>query len=203
MSEPSEKGWLDWLLELLFGQAVAAETEKNLRAAASAPDALTILGTAMVDLPTFGENIAEEERRQRAAIVAFARAQLGEPYQFGAEGPADQDLDRWDCAELVEHAYAHGGVPIVDGSLNQRAACQRVREPQPADLACYNADANGVGHVELYAGDGVVIGARSKKRGGVQVGAVVELARAEVEAHPRFAGWFRHPDFARPKEDRA
>jgi cell wall-associated NlpC family hydrolase len=159
--------------------------------------------TTSTELEWTGYDAQIDEFKKRAIICDFVRKQEGEPYHFGAEGPADQDLERWDCAELVEHGYAAAGEHIPDGSLNQRAFCMRVTLPRPGDLACFEPNAAGVGHVEIYVGQGRVIGARSEKVNGVQKGKVRYFDQAEVEAHPRFAGWYRHPNFARPKEDRA
>jgi cell wall-associated NlpC family hydrolase len=33
-------------------------------------------------------------------VLAFARAQVGEPYQWGADGP-----DAWDCSGLTMRAW--------------------------------------------------------------------------------------------------
>lgn len=144
-----------------------------------------------------GYSVEDEENRQREQIVAFARAQLGEPYVFGVEGPSDRDLDSWDCSELIEHSYANASMRIPDGTMNQRPFCQKVNEPKAADLAFLGPNANGIGHVFMYAGNGVCIEARGKP-----ISLVRETARFEVESHVRFLGWYRHPDFARPKEDR-
>lgn len=151
-----------------------------------------------------GYDLDADERGKREAIVAFARRQLGEPYAFGAEGPADKDLDRWDCSELVEHSYRGGADMVIpDGARYQRDFCQRVPRPLPADLAYFGPNKDGVPHIILYAGDGVCIEARGRRVGGVQRGVVQNTPRFEVESHPRFEGWYRHPDFARSKEDRA
>jgi LysM repeat protein len=41
------------------------------------------------------------------AVLKFAMAQLGEPYQFAAAGP-----DRWDCSGLTKAAYAEIGISL-------------------------------------------------------------------------------------------
>jgi len=43
-----------------------------------------------------------------AAAIAFAKAQLGKPYQWGAAGP-----DAYDCSGLVYAAYAAAGIQIA------------------------------------------------------------------------------------------
>ena len=181
------------LESLLRGMATKERLGELTSDSAALKGALTLEG----ELPTLGESVATEELRKRDEIVSFARAQLGEPYVFGAEGPADLDLDRWDCSELVEHAYASAGLPMPDGSKYQMEFCQRVAEPRPGDIAYFRPWPTGVGHVVLYAGDGVCIEARGKP-----IGKVRTAPQYEIEGHARFDGWFRHPEFARPKEDR-
>ena len=61
-----------------------------------------------------------------AAAIAFARAQLGEPYKYGAAGP-----NSWDCSGLTMMAWQAGGkslphysvgaVPAVDADLAEPA----------------------------------------------------------------------------------
>jgi cell wall-associated NlpC family hydrolase len=155
------------------------------------------------EIAATGYSVAEEETTKRKEIIDFARQQLGEPYVFGAEGPADADLDRWDCSELIEHAYRHAGLVMPDGSKYQRDHCQKVITPQPADVGYFGPNAQGVGHVVMYAGNEEVIEARGKRINGVQHGVVKLTPLFEIETHPRFEGWYRHPDFSRPVEDRA
>jgi cell wall-associated NlpC family hydrolase len=197
VTQPTKRWW-EYLLDMLLGE----QTRHALAEAGAGPEALKGAVTTRVDLGT-GYSQADEEARQRGEIVEFARRQIGEPYHFGAEGPADADLDRWDCSELVEHAYVAAGMRMPDGSRQQRDHCHRVHEPKPGDLAYYGPNADGIGHVEIYEGDGLIIGARSRRIGGAQVGKVQRLARMDAEGHTRFEGWYRHPDFARPTEDRA
>ena len=42
-----------------------------------------------------------------ATAIAFAKAQLGKPYQWGAAGP-----DAYDCSGLVYAAYAAAGIRL-------------------------------------------------------------------------------------------
>ena len=51
-----------------------------------------------------------------AAAIAFAKAQLGEPYVYGAAGP-----DAWDCSGLTSQAWAAAGHPLSHWSVAQYA----------------------------------------------------------------------------------
>lgn len=80
-------------------------------------------------------------------VVAYAYAQLGKPYQFGAAGP-----DRFDCSGLTRSAYRLAGV-----RLPRRAAAQTGRpvpagRARPGDLVKW-----GSYHVGVYVGAGWVI----------------------------------------------
>lgn len=191
------KKWHELLFEFLSGLL----SKQGLRGAGAGPEAMKGALTFSQPLGS-GYDADREENEKRAHIVKFCRQQIGEPYQFGVEGPSDRDLDSWDCSEIVEHAYRQAGMIIPDGTMNQRPFCQKVRQPRPGDLAFLGPNKNGIGHVVLYQGFESCVEARGNRVQGIQKGKVVETSRAEIEAHPRFLGWYRHPDFSRPKEDR-
>jgi len=76
-----------------------------------------------------------------ATAITFARAQVGEPYQFGAAGP-----NAWDCSGLTMMAYSAAGFAIGGhGSTAQynRAAARGLLVPysqmQPGDLIFYSS----------------------------------------------------------------
>ncbi|MEU6387481.1 NlpC/P60 family protein [Streptomyces bauhiniae] len=86
-----------------------------------------------------------------AKAVAFATAQLGKPYVWGAEGP-----DSYDCSGLTSQAWADAGTPIPRTSQEQWKQLPHVdvTEMRPGDLVIYFADAT---HVGMYVGDGKII----------------------------------------------
>ncbi|MGV9791269.1 NlpC/P60 family protein [Streptomyces sp. NPDC003435] len=86
-----------------------------------------------------------------ARAVAFATAQLGKPYVWGAEGP-----DSFDCSGLTSQAWADAGTPIPRTSQEQWRQLPHVdvTEMRPGDLVIYFADAT---HVGMYLGDGKII----------------------------------------------
>jgi peptidoglycan DL-endopeptidase CwlO len=89
---------------------------------------------------------------QAGKAVAFAYAQLGKPYQWGATGPGS-----YDCSGLAQAAWAAAGVTIPRVTYEQWAALPHIATSaiQPGDLLYYD----GVGHVAMYAGDGYIIDA--------------------------------------------
>jgi cell wall-associated NlpC family hydrolase len=89
---------------------------------------------------------------QAEKAVAFAYAQLGKPYVWGATGPGS-----YDCSGLVQAAWAAAGVSIPRVTYDQWAALPHISTSslQPGDLLLYD----GEGHVSMYVGDGYIIDA--------------------------------------------
>jgi cell wall-associated NlpC family hydrolase len=89
---------------------------------------------------------------QAGKAVAFAYAQLGKPYQWGATGPGS-----FDCSGLTQAAWAAAGVSIPRTTYAQWAALPHIATSaiQPGDLLYYD----GEGHVAMYVGGGYIIDA--------------------------------------------
>lgn len=83
--------------------------------------------------------------------IAFARAQLGDPYVWGATGP-----DSWDCSGLTQAAYRAAGVTLPRTTGEQVDVGSRVSESnlQPGDLIFFYSDHS---HVGIYIGGGEMI----------------------------------------------
>lgn len=95
-----------------------------------------------------------------AQAIAYARAQIGKPYLWGATGP-----DAFDCSGLVQQAYAHAGISIARTTFDQWRTEPHVTTPEPGDLAFF-AGADGTmtdpGHVGIVIGGGNMIQALGK-----------------------------------------
>jgi len=87
--------------------------------------------------------------------VAYARAQLGKPYVFAAAGP-----DAFDCSGLTMMAWAAAGVSLPHYAPTQMQYGSTVpidvSAMLPGDLIFLYPD---IGHVEIYAGNGMAISA--------------------------------------------
>jgi cell wall-associated NlpC family hydrolase len=90
--------------------------------------------------------------------IAFAEAQLGEPYAFGGAGP-----NSWDCSGLTMMAYRSVGVNIgahlVSSqyyTMQAQGKLVNLSQIQRGDLLFY-ADGGGFYHVTLYIGGGQMI----------------------------------------------
>jgi hypothetical protein len=93
-------------------------------------------------------------------VIAAARAQLGDPYVFGQQGP-----DAFDCSGLTAYSYAAGGISLPHSAAQQQAMTTTVTTPLPGDLVFYGQPAH---HVGLYLGGGRMIAAP-------HAGAVVQI----------------------------
>ncbi|WP_020115270.1 C40 family peptidase [Streptomyces bottropensis] len=85
-----------------------------------------------------------------AAALAAADTQLGKPYVSGGSGP-----NSYDCSGLTQWAYAQAGVSITRTTYTQQNDGTKIGRDQlmPGDLVFFN----NLGHVGLYAGNGMVI----------------------------------------------
>jgi cell wall-associated NlpC family hydrolase len=88
-----------------------------------------------------------------SAAVAFARAQLGKPYQYAGTGP-----DSFDCSGLTMMAWAAGGVSMSHNAAAQYSEFPHVPESalQPGDLVFFGSP---IHHVGIYVGGGTEIDA--------------------------------------------
>ena len=95
--------------------------------------------------------------RAAATAIAFAVAQLGKPYQWGADGPGS-----YDCSGLVYAAYLAAGIVIARTTFGWRddGPVVPLSQLQPGDLL-FSAGADGTdanpGHVVMYLGGGLII----------------------------------------------
>nr|WP_196789138.1 C40 family peptidase [Streptomyces caniscabiei] len=85
-----------------------------------------------------------------AAALAAADTQVGKPYVSGGSGP-----NSYDCSGLTQWAYAQAGVSITRTTYTQQNDGTKIGRDQlkPGDLVFFN----DLGHVGLYAGNGMVL----------------------------------------------
>jgi cell wall-associated NlpC family hydrolase len=94
-------------------------------------------------------------------IIAFAMAQRGKRYIFGANGP-----DAWDCSSLMQAAYRQVGVAIPRTTFGQWPFGVRVAKgkEKPGDLVFFDSGPNTApghpGHVGMVIGGGKMVVAR-------------------------------------------
>ncbi len=90
------------------------------------------------------------------AAIGFARAQLGEPYHWGAAGPGS-----WDCSGLTMGAWSAGGkaLPHYSVAQYQQSTPIAASQLQPGDLVFWgsSSSSSSIYHVALYVGGGRII----------------------------------------------
>ncbi|MFF2597877.1 NlpC/P60 family protein [Streptomyces californicus] len=84
-------------------------------------------------------------------VLAFARAQIGKPYVWGASGPAS-----YDCSGLTQAAWREAGVTLPRTTWDQVEFGTRVAtsDLKPGDLVFFYDD---ISHVGIYKGEGMMI----------------------------------------------
>jgi cell wall-associated NlpC family hydrolase len=112
-----------------------------------------------------GRQTAEAAPGSPAAVaVRFALAQLGKPYQWGADGPGS-----FDCSGLVQTSYKAAGVYLPRVSRQQCGAGKQVslRSLRAGDLLFYarvTSNRRTIYHVGMYLGAGRMVEAPTAGR---------------------------------------
>ncbi|MFF4303822.1 NlpC/P60 family protein [Streptomyces sp. NPDC001601] len=126
--------------ELAKQQAAAADRAASSSAASSASG-----GSAS------GSGSDSAYATKAAKAIAFARAQIGKPYVWGATGPGS-----YDCSGLSQAAWKAAGVSLPRTTYDQVNAGTTVSlaDALPGDLVFFYDD---VSHVGIYIGNGMMI----------------------------------------------
>lgn len=160
---------------LLSGGAVGSMT---LVAFAPAQAARTP-HTVVTNTVTVASTSAVSRQQKRAAIaVRYAKAQIGDRYKYGGNGPSS-----WDCSGLVRASWRKAGVKLPRVTYSQyRAVKKKVSwsHLRSGDLVFfYNK-----GHVGIYVGKGYMIHAPSS-------GKRVQKVKLGSYYHHHFSGAVR------------
>ncbi|WSQ11326.1 NlpC/P60 family protein [Streptomyces sp. NBC_01231] len=125
-------------------QEAAAQQQDSGSSTGSSPSTGTSTGTSS-DAPDASYATKAEK------ALAFARAQIGKPYVWGATGP-----DSYDCSGLTQAAWKAAGVDIPRVTYDQVNAGTTVSlsAAQPGDLVFFYDD---ISHVGMYIGNGMMI----------------------------------------------
>jgi cell wall-associated NlpC family hydrolase len=127
------------------GWYVTEVLDQAARYAAGGAQAVSAAGSAVCQQAALGPLPAGTAGK----ILAYAEAQLGKPYVFGAAGP-----DAFDCSGLAMMAYRAAGITIPRTSQAQWAFGRQVpaSQVQPGDLVFFSG-ADGTpaapGHVGI------------------------------------------------------
>lgn len=124
------------------------------RARSEAPTETT---DSTTETPAAPENVPASGRA--AAAVAYALAQVGDAYVYGATGES-----AFDCSGLTMRAWAQAGVSLPHSSSAQMGSGTPVSSGslQPGDLVFYYSP---VSHVGMYIGNGMIVHAANPSTG--------------------------------------
>jgi cell wall-associated NlpC family hydrolase len=141
------------------GGGLAVLVVITLLAALAGPNARSLRGlvesgrTAIASPATPAAPVTRRPTPGAARAVAFAVAQRGKPYRWGAEGP-----HAFDCSGLTWAAWQAAGVTIPRTAAGQLAALPRARgRLQPGDLLIYPSRGPSRHHVAMVVGPGRMV----------------------------------------------
>ncbi|GAA2527740.1 C40 family peptidase [Streptomyces levis] len=127
----------------------AAQEKARQEAAQQQESGTPSSGTASGSTSTAPADSSYATKADKA--LAFARAQIGKPYVWGAVGPGS-----YDCSGLTQAAWKAAGVTLPRTTYDQVNAGTTVSlaAAQPGDLVFFYDD---VTHVGIYIGNGMMI----------------------------------------------
>jgi peptidoglycan DL-endopeptidase CwlO len=130
---------------------VPAKTSTEGRAATQAPAKTSTEGPAPTNTSPDSTGGSVTGSSKGAKALAYAKAQLGEPYARSGAGPSS-----WDCSGLTMMAWGSVGVSLPHSARQQFSRGRPVAKSdlQLGDLVFFYSD---IHHVGLYAGNGQVI----------------------------------------------
>jgi cell wall-associated NlpC family hydrolase len=150
------KGQKSTLTKLLSSKQATLDSlttaQQQAVAAATVGATQTTASTGSTQSGTTSTTYTGPTSSQADQAIAFAYAQIGKPYQWGATGPGS-----YDCSGLVQAAWAAAGVSIPRTTYDDWASLPHVplSDLQPGDLILYE----GEGHVAIYVGGGYIVDA--------------------------------------------
>ncbi|MFH9564081.1 C40 family peptidase [Streptomyces globisporus] len=132
-------------------KAEAAEKAREEAAKESGGGSGSGSGTGTGTGPGSGSGAGSGYAAKAEKVLAFARAQIGKPYVWGATGPSS-----YDCSGLTQAAWREAGVALPRTTWDQVEVGTRVAtsDLQPGDLVFFYDD---ISHVGIYKGDGMMI----------------------------------------------
>jgi cell wall-associated NlpC family hydrolase len=128
-----------------------AKTNAEDRAATKAPAKADAESRGATQTSANSTRSSASGSSKGAKALAYAKAQLGEPYARSGAGPSS-----WDCSGLTMMAWGSAGVSLPHSSRQQFSRGKTVAKSdlQPGDLVFFYSD---IHHVGLFAGNGQVI----------------------------------------------
>jgi len=131
------------LLAVSFSDVSIADATET-----ASPDSSTARATSASTPRDRGDAQVADAQVAGMPVVQAAADERGEPYKYGADGPA-----AFDCSGLTQHVYAQFGVELPHSSAAQYRAVEHVAKTdmRRGDLLFFH-NQDGIYHVGIYAG---------------------------------------------------
>ena len=118
-----------------------------------------LAGVVLIGLAPAEPVAAAEPTTEAQQIIQIAKAQIGDPWRYGATGPS-----AFDCSGLVIYSYTQAGDSAAIGSGRYRSAralydwfrgrgLASRTNPKPGDLVIWGSGS----HVGIYIGSGMAV----------------------------------------------
>jgi len=142
--------------KVVVARAVPVQVKRVAHKRASRPEAVRVVERRVRKAIEHRKPRSRVARRGMAAVLAYARAQVGKSYGAGGEGPS-----YFDCSGFTMTAYARAGIQLPHSSGAQAARAYSISRgaARPGDLVV------GPGHVGIYMGGGMMIDAGNRRTG--------------------------------------
>ena len=146
------------MVALAKAQAIARAQARAARSAPTPRSAAHPHPSGPVPVPPSTPTSANVQR-----AIAYAEAQVGKSYSYGAAGP-----DSFDCSGLTMASWARGGVYLPHSAAAQYNVGTHIPydQLQPGDLIFLYQP---IGHVEIYVGNDLAVSAADPALGVVYV----------------------------------
>jgi cell wall-associated NlpC family hydrolase len=140
---------------------VAVLVVVTVLAALAAPHVRTLRGLVAggladlppIQLPQLPSTSGQRPSARAGRAVAYALAQRGKPYRWGAKGP-----HAFDCSGLTWSAWRAAGVAIPRTAAGQLASLPQARgQLRPGDLLIYRTTGPTRRHVAMVVGPGRMV----------------------------------------------
>lgn len=120
----------------------------GMRAAVSGIAAVAVMGSGLALAPA-----ASAATSVKAKAYSTAKAQIGDPYKWGATGP-----NAFDCSGLTLYSFKKAGKTLPRTAQSQYNKSKHISKSsrQVGDLVFFGSTGN-IYHVGFYAGNGKVL----------------------------------------------
>ena len=138
-------------------EARLAKEEAEKKKAREAAKKATASASTAAPAASSGKSYAAPTGADGSSVVAYGSQFVGNPYVYGGSSLTNGT----DCSGFVMSLYAAYGVSLPHSSSAMRSVGYGVSydQMQPGDIVCYS------GHVGIYAGNGTLLHASTKRTG--------------------------------------